>query len=137
MALAITTVPFFVDLKGESTGQTFQGDFACKPRLSSRDRLQKDALRRTLLGGAPESASPDALVRAEMFALISISLTDSPPWWKESGNGLDLFDDNVVFDVYDKVTDIQDSAVKETIAAGEKAVEGLREEGKKKSKQEE
>lgn len=132
MAVVAVTVPIFVDLVGESTGESYQGDFVCKLRLSSRDRFQKDSVRRSLLGDRPEAASGDALVRAEMFSHLSVSLTETPPWWREAGNGLDLYDDNVLLTIYERVTNEQENVSKAAIEKAEAAKAELRDAAKTK-----
>lgn len=121
---------FSVDLIGDSTDERFVGDFSSKQRLSHRDQMQKDVLKRGLVGADAQNASQDTLVRAEMFAHLSVSLQKAPSWWRENGNGLDLFDDNVLLAVYDKVVTEQAAVIDGIKKKGEAAKEALREEKK-------
>jgi hypothetical protein len=93
--------------------------------------MQKDIVKRGLVGQDPQFASQDTLVRAEMFSHLSVSLLKTPTWWREKGNGLDLFDDNVVIAAYEKIVGEQAEVVKEIQKAGEEAKEALRAEKKK------
>lgn len=65
-------------------------------------------------------------MRAEILSHLSLSLVDSPKWWKESSGGLDLYDDNVIFDLYDLVVKGQSKAIEEVIKKGEEAKADLK-----------
>ncbi|NDC23765.1 MAG: hypothetical protein EBZ49_06505 [Proteobacteria bacterium] len=98
------TVQFSISVTGESTGEKWTGAFKCKTRLSHRDQLRLDQVRRDLLGPNPEGASPRAQNQAEVFSFIVAHLIDAPNWWRSNDNGLDLEDDNVVAEVYAQIT---------------------------------
>ena len=98
---------FSIDIEGEISGKTWKGMFATKIRLSHRDQLKQDELRRDLLGAKPEHASPRAQNAAEVFSFVLAHLTESPQWWSMNGNGLDLEDDNVVGEIYGKIVEIK------------------------------
>jgi hypothetical protein len=129
---AFPTFTFVFDVIGDSTAEKFSGNFEGKVRLSHRDQLNKDQLRRQIIGTNPEFATKDSHMRAEILGHLSVSLVDGPKWWKESGGGLDLFDDNVLFDIYEKVTQEQSKAIEDAIKKGEVAKEGLKKVAKKK-----
>jgi hypothetical protein len=61
-----------------------------------------------------------------MLATLQVSIIESPKGWKESGNGLDLFDDNLLIVMYEKVLDEQNKAMEEAEKAGDEAKEQLR-----------
>lgn len=124
--MASNSFDFSIDVVGDSTGDKFPGDFSAKQRLSHRDQLQKDILKRGLLGENAQFAAGDAVARAEMFAHLSTSLTKTPIFWREAGNGLDLFDDNVVLAVYEAVIKEQARVVEDLKKKGEDAKEALR-----------
>lgn len=98
---------FSVDTEGEVTGKTWKGMFSTKVRLSHRDQLRQDEIRRDLLGKNPESASPRANNVAEVFSFIAVHVVESPQWWSMHANGLELEDDNVVGEVYEKIAKIK------------------------------
>lgn len=121
-------VEFSVSVTGEVTGETFKGVFKAVPRLSHRDNLRRDQLRRDLLGGKPDEASPDALNVSLVFSKIWVHLVEAPSWWKDSGNGVNLLDESPVAAVYDNVARIEREAFeavqkKAKDAAAEAAVE--------------
>ena len=96
---------FTVDVTGETTGKPFKGIFKTKLRLSHRDQLRQDEIRRELLGKNPETASPRAQNAAEVFSFVLAHLIETPTLWSVNGNGLDLEDDNVVSEVYSKIVE--------------------------------
>jgi hypothetical protein len=104
-------VEFSVNVVGEVTGETFKGVFKAVPRLSHRDNLRRDQLRRDLLGGKADEASPDALNVSLVFSKIWVHIVDAPGWWKESGNGVNLLDEAPIAAVYDNVARIEREAI--------------------------
>src|SRR3954464_14974506 len=92
-----------IDVVGERTGDTFKGKFKFRTRLSHRDRMNIDILRRQYLGAQPEGAvaSPRATQQAMIFSELDIRCIEAPSWWTTASNGQDLYDDDVVGAVFD------------------------------------
>jgi len=90
-----------------SDGDTLRGKFKIKLRLSHRDRLQMDEIRRSLLGTKSSEASQEAYGLATALAKIQVHLIDAPSWWKENSNGLDFEDDEVVLRVLEALTKVE------------------------------
>lgn len=137
MTINLSPVSFVIDVRGDVTGEAYKGNFSVKRFLSQRDRIQKDSIRRTLLGLDADQASVDAAIRAEMLSHLSVSVSDSPLWWKESNAGLDLYDDNVVIQLYEKTAEAQKAEMKEVSKKGEEAQKELRKKRKEKDEPEE
>ena len=129
--MANIPVEFSVSVTGEVTGETFKGVFKAVPRLSHRDNLRRDQLRRDLLGGRPEDASPDALNVSLVFSKIWCHVVESPSWWKDSGNGVNLLDETPVAAVFDNVARIEREAIQAVQDAAKKKAEEAAEELKK------
>jgi len=125
-------VEFSVSVTGEVTGETFKGVFKAVPRLSHRDNLRRDQLRRDLLGGKPEDASPDAMNVSLVFSKIWVHLVEAPSWWKDSGNGVNLLDEAPVAAVYDNVARIEREAIEAVQKKSQEASEAVKEELKEK-----
>jgi hypothetical protein len=121
---------FSVDVTGEVTGKPWKGVFKTKIRLSHRDQLRQDEIRRELIGKNPEGASPRAQNTADVFAFVLVHLLETPQWWSMAGNGLDLEDDNVIADVYGKIVDIKVEAQKKLKEDAEAAKAELEKEKK-------
>ncbi len=98
---------FSIDVTGETTDKVWKGVFKTKLRLSHKDYLKQDEIRRGLLGEKPESASPRAQNTADLFSFVLIHLIEAPQWWSMNGNGLDLEDDNVIGEIYGKIVELK------------------------------
>jgi hypothetical protein len=110
--MAISDAPFSISLVGDETGEKWVGDFRAKERLTHRDTLIKDARRRELLGTAGGEPDPRALSVAIIVSELTVRLTKMPKWFEESGLGLELEDENVLADIYDKAIKVQLEAKK-------------------------
>lgn len=122
------SVPFDLDVVGESTESTFKGAFRAKVRLSFREQLRMDQIRRELLGPDPAgNASPDAAAFAIALAELSVRIVEAPEWWKEAKGGLDLEDENVLLEVWEKVKAILKEEADKKAEAAKAAEEELRE----------
>lgn len=130
--MANIPVEFSINVKGEVTGEDFKGVFKAVPRLSHRDNLRRDQLRRDLLGGKPEDASPDAMNVSLVFSKIWVHLVEAPSWWKDSGNGVNLLDEAPVAAVYDNVARIEREAIEAVQKKSQEASEAVKEELKEK-----
>jgi len=122
---------FSVDVKGESTQQQYSGVFKVRLLLTHRQKLQKDEMKRQLLGVAPENPSQDAFKTAIIFSKIWAHLVEAPSWWKDAGNGIDLLDEAPVDDVISKLAAMEEELNKSLSKEGDKAKEELTEIAKK------
>jgi hypothetical protein len=131
------TFSFSIAERGDVTGEQFNWSFTAKKMLSLRDRITRDSIRRQLVGERPQDAEPNTVLRAEMLAFLQVSLTETPKAWKDSANGLDLFDDNIVMKVYEETVNGQNKVIEEIEKAGDEAKEKLRKVAKSKKAEEE
>src|SRR5574343_92250 len=80
-----------ITYKDSQTGETLYGVFKFKIVLSMRDILAQDQHYRNLIGNTNGTApGPDASAIASIFSKLWAHLTESPSWWKERGNGIDI-----------------------------------------------
>lgn len=121
-------VEFSISVVGEVSGETQKGVFKAKPRLSHRDTLLQDQMRRDLLGPKPESAGQAAMANSLVFSKIWTHIVESPSWWKEAGNGVDLLDETPVVAVYDNIVRIEKEAIDAVKKSAEKVAENLKKE---------
>jgi hypothetical protein len=119
--MANIPIEFSVAVKGETTGEEFKGVFKAVARLSHRGNLRRDQIRRDLLGMRPEDADAGALNVALVFSKIYVHVTETPSWWKDSKDGLELLDDSPVAAVYENVMRLEREAI-EAVQAKAKAV---------------
>lgn len=118
---------FTIDVKGTTTEQSYSGLFKMKPILSHREKLRRDELKRQVLGSNPESATEDSVRTAVIFSKIWIHLTESPAWWREANNGIDLLDEEPVLAVLDKIIELEGEILNKTQKDGEAAKKELTE----------
>lgn len=95
-----SSVTFDIKVVGDESENTYEGVFNAKTKVSMRDRLKEDELRRAFLGMDAASASQEAYVIASALAFLGVRVTKAPKWWTESNNGSDLVDVNVVGEVH-------------------------------------
>jgi hypothetical protein len=105
--MKLSSFSFSIAEKGEVTGETYAWSFTAKEMLTVRDRINKDSIRRSLLGDRPQDATPDTQVRAEIISHLQVSLIETPKDWRDAANGLDLYDENILMGVYEKVVEKQ------------------------------
>lgn len=119
---------FTVSVVGEVSGETFRGEFRAVRFLTHRQQLILDQKRRELLGGSPDQAGVRAKNQAEIFAQLSVRIVQAPRWWLESGNGMDLIDDNVMVEVFNGALKVEEEALEEMKKKAEAAKQHLKEE---------
>lgn len=117
-----TETDFQIEVEGEVTKKRFVGEFSCKiPRKKEQCLIDKH--RALLNGPQPEFLGADTLRFHHMIAYLRYTIIDSPKFWKESDLGYELYDENVVKEIYDKVLDFEVEWLKEVW--GEEAVKKL------------
>lgn len=131
MANEANDAPFTVHVIGDTTERTYTGEFRAKKRLSHRDHLRKDQVRRELLGGQAGLATERAITTSMILSELAVRLTKWESWWDVCGKGLDLEDDNVIGVLYDKVIAIENEAVEGKKKAAEKIADEVQAEVKK------
>lgn len=124
--MANIPVEFSINVTGEVTGETWRGIFKAKPRLSHRDTLLQDQMRRDLLGPKAVEAGQSAQASAMVFSKIWVHLTEAPNWWKDAANGVDLLDEAPVVAVFDAITKMEKEATEKVKKEAEKAAEDLK-----------
>lgn len=119
---------FTVSVEGDVSGEKWYGSFTVKTRLTHRDHLRKDQLRRELLGGLETGPTPSVRAQTAAFVLaeLAVRILKAPSWWTESDGGLDLADDNVLQRVYDEALKAEREVVDELRKAAEQAKAELR-----------
>jgi hypothetical protein len=117
-----------IPVEGE---EPLRGKFTVKVKLSVREMLEMDQVRRGLLG--PQAGEPDALAAymASNLARIRTHATETPSWWKEAGNGLEFDDINVIMAVSQELDKVEKSHLADLKARAEKAKLALATESEK------
>ncbi len=127
----VNEAEFAVNETGEFTGNQYPGTFKIKLRLSHRDRLRLDQMRRELLGPSPDGQPPliEAANTAEIFSYLWTRIISAPSWWVNAGNGIDLEDNKVVSVVYAKTVEKVNEAIEALNKKGDEAKEDLKKVG--------
>jgi len=133
----INTLPsmefsFSIDVKGSDTGQQFQGTFTYKrPNLRLKSNAAKLAAR---LNEDLRNLDEDTKFIHDVLANLRFSLIQTPDWWQKSDFGLELYDTNVIFDIYKACIDFENAWTEKVWGNQEKAKEELKEAVKAKAK---
>lgn len=105
MANSLNVKEFHFTTVGVDTNTTWSGKFSVKLSLSPRDVLNLDRLYREFIGNT-NGAEPSsiAIYYAHMLSQLAVRLVDKPDWWKDSMNGQDLKDPNILEEVWAQVS---------------------------------
>lgn len=106
--------------------EPLRGKFRVKLKLSYREILGMDALRRQLLGPGGNEADGMATVIASGIAKIRTHALETPSWWKDAEEGLGFDDINVVLTVLQELNKVEQAALDELKKAAEGATQDLK-----------
>lgn len=98
------TNPFFEikNIVGETTKQEYSGKFVCKiPNL--RIQAQIDKYFRFLNGGMDATLDKRTLNLHRMASYCKFTLIEAEDWFRDTDYGLDLYDENVLEEVYNNI----------------------------------
>lgn len=101
--MAIKALPsmehnFTISVKGTETGQQFDGSFTYKrPNLRAKSEIAKTA---AMLDGGLKNIDEDTKFLHSILATLKHTITNSPEWWIKADFGFELYDINVILDVY-------------------------------------
>lgn len=115
------TATISINLTGEVTGTHYLGDFEMKIFLTHSEDLLRDKLRKELLGKDPDSSSDRARNQAEVLSQLQVRIVKAPLFWQSSNGGLDLYDDNIIVELYEKSMKATEEAVAEIKKKAEEA----------------
>jgi hypothetical protein len=105
---------FTIDIEGTETRQKFQGTFTYrKPNLRVKSEIARTL---ALLNGGLANLDEDAILLHNILSTLKHTITDSPEWWKKADFGFELYDLNVVFDVYRACSDFESKWMKQVWA---------------------
>lgn len=96
---------FNISVKGSETSKIFEGSFTyVRPNLHKRAEISK---MRTRLSGDLKNLPYDVQLFNEMCATLFYCLQEKPQWWSDSNEGRDLYDINVVEEIYKECQDFE------------------------------
>jgi len=89
---------FHILSKGNETGRHYEGEFTYhRPNLHQKAEITKMATR---LDGDLKNLPLEVHIFNEMCAVLSLCVVKAPEWWYDSNSGRDLYDMNVLEEVY-------------------------------------
>ena len=92
------------DEVGETTGKKYDGRFTtvCILNMGKKHQLE---LEKTRLMADFTNPTDGLFGIATILANLRVKVTDGPNWWKQSGGGLDIEDEDVLIKLYKCVLD--------------------------------
>lgn len=96
---------FAVQLTGEESGVVFTGDFLYK-RPTNTERVLIEQMRARLCADLL-NIDQDVYDFSVAASHLKFTLKESPDWWKDSDYGGNLYDRNVVMDIFAKVKEFE------------------------------
>lgn len=90
---------FYIDLDGEDTGVKYQGTFVVKCVLDMGGRHSEE-LEKTRLMADYANPSDGLYGIAVTLSKLRARIVDSPEWWKQSGGGTTIIDDNIILHLF-------------------------------------
>jgi len=89
---------FTISVKGTETTRQFDGSFTYRrPNIKTRSDIEKTI---AMLHGGVKTLDEDTKFIHEMLAALKHTLINCPEWWKEADYGFELYDLNVISEVY-------------------------------------
>ena len=96
---------FYIDVVGDQTKEKFSGEFTYnRPNLRTISEISKFKAR--LDGGLSNIEKETGFIH-NMISQLRFTISAFPKWWEGSDFGLDLYDLNVVVEVYNNVMDFE------------------------------
>jgi hypothetical protein len=97
---------FDIDLVGDTTGLEYKGTFTVKCALSISEK-HKMELERTRLSSDYANPTNGLSGIAIAMSSLSVRIIEAPAWWKNTNNGSDILDENVIFEIFDKSLEME------------------------------
>jgi hypothetical protein len=117
---------FSIQVKGSESQLMWTGDFMYRrPTLGERGKI--DALR-CKLNNDLTTIDPEIDILHSALAHLRYTLRESPDWWKNSDYGSNLYDTNVVIEIYNKILEFEKDWKKKILSGDSKDVESKDEE---------
>ena len=102
---------FTVSIKGTETAQQFDGTFTYKrPNLRVKSEIAKTT---AILDSGLKNLDEDTKFLHNILATLKHTIIKSPDWWDKADFGFELYDVNVVFEVYKACSDFEQKWVAE------------------------
>lgn len=105
MSLPSMEHTFSINVQGTDTGRYYDGTFTyVRPNLHKKSEIAKMSSR---LNEDLKTLPEDIVAFNYICANLFFTITSFPDWWSEANYGRDLYDANVVYEIFKKVTDFE------------------------------
>jgi len=99
---------FSINLQGILTKQDYEGTFKSKiPNLKAQAQMAKT--KAFLNAGFEDSLDPSTKNLHHMVAYLKHTVTDGPEWFYSTDYGYDLYDMNIIEDIYQNILKAEES----------------------------
>jgi hypothetical protein len=101
---------FKIQTKGKETQINWAGEFMYRrPTLGERSLIEN---MRARLSGDLRTIDQDVDYVNTAIAHLRYTLREYPDWWKDTGWGLQLYDTNIVLEIYDRCIEFENDWAK-------------------------
>lgn len=122
MDLPTKEAVFDVDHIGETTGKRYEGSFTVRCVLNIAQKHSLELEKTRLLGNY--AAPTDGLIGlAVVLANLRVKIVEAPEWWKQSGGGYTIEDEDVLVAVFNKIQEAETAWREKLKEKGNKAQE--------------
>lgn len=111
-----------IDIEGETTGEKYFGRFKVKSYLTHAERSDAVRLSERLARGIDRSQGEIGFLTVLSFVKFHIIEADAE-WWTKDGEGLDLYDENPIYEISKKIGELQKPKSKKKAELEEDKVE--------------
>lgn len=128
--MSISTLPsmettFTLNLKGTDTAKQYDGSFTYRrPNRRAKSEAAKLTAR---LNEDLKNLDEDTKFVHEVLGTLRFTLVESPEWWAKEDYGLNLYDENVIFEIYKVCMKFEREWTEKVWGNQEKAKEELKE----------
>jgi hypothetical protein len=101
MLLPANEKTILVSVTGQSTKYKYEGHFSFKCKLTMQEKYRLEMEKSRMIADIKEPTEGLENIISIIVALKT-KIIKSPQWWAESDNGMNLIDDNVILEIYEK-----------------------------------
>lgn len=107
-------IPFHFQTKGEITGKVYEGDFVY--RRLNRGMKTEASKYSARLSGDLQNLDEETLIFNRMLGFLNFALPSYPSWWADCKFGNEIYDDNVIVELWKKVHDLENAWIEKVWA---------------------
>lgn len=106
MFLPSTETQIEFECTGETTSKRYSGSFTIKSVLNNFEATEV-ILRADRYNGGSQTLPVQTALLNRAIAELEIRVKSSPDWWSKSDSGRLIYDQNVIFELFNKVLEAQ------------------------------